>query len=540
MSDVTLENSQGMNTALQSQSLQLKTVKELTNERLNIPFVQRGYRWKSTQVLTLVEDLIAFRSSTKVPFYFFNVLSLNKDKKVFDGQQRLTTLSILLNELGLAKMQLTYDRSPQGEEVGSLDQYFRDNAQQCIKKCLCDLSQIEKQRLADNVLNAKFLIHKIPDGEENATFRRLNSGKISVSDSELIKCVLLTPQGDEPFSQTLARASEWDAMERAFHNEGFFSFITPRGTWREDDRMSILLRIAGIEPTANEKQENNHPFLAAFQRKLQEEGTSRESIWKKICSSFAELQFLFISPLWHSAIGWGVHIGKVELAPPDDSAPNHLRDSTLKQIKKMMTNCFKSIVSDDDLYHNNRDDAIKVLALFNVAICWKRGDRRYPFNRHRQVKTWSLEHIFARNQRRFENEQEFNDYCNGQAKKEASFDVYSMKREDQKEEYLKEILGDQYPTDEINGLCNLALLGQSENSSLLNGLFIEKEAKISDMILRQTGFVPPATELVFHKAYPGMDRRLPYLSNEDMNAYVKCMETTLDDFVKALEQENEV
>lgn len=520
-----------MNVTNNFQSLRLESIKELTEIEFKIPFFQRGYRWKGTQVSTLVEDLITFRPSIDVPFYFLNVLSLSVDNEVIDGQQRLTTLSLLLEQLNKDNMQLTYARSPQGG-LGSLDEYFRKKADECISGILRKLANNDIERLTENVLNAKFIVHIIPKGEEDSTFRRLNSGKISVSDSELIKCVLLTPQGDEPVSQTLARADEWDVMERAFQNEDFFSFITPRDTWKEDDRMSILLRIAGINPEQNEKQEHNHPFLAAFQRELK--NASREMLWQRICSAFAELQSLFSSSLWHSAIGWGVHLGRVELK-------SDLRSQTLQKIREITAeDHFQSIVSDDDLYHNKPLDARKILALFNVAICWKRGDRRYPFEKHRQVKTWSLEHLFARNQRAFQNEKEFKDYCNGQATEEASFEAYCKTPDDQKEMYLKTILGNQYPGDEINGLCNLALLGQRENSSLLNGLLLEKESKISEMILSQTGFVPPATELAFHKAYPKMDRRLPYLSEGpegDMTAYADCIKQTLCEFVKALESE---
>ena len=520
-----------MNVTNRYQSLLLKSIEELTKVKFKIPFVQRGYRWKATQVSTLVDDLITFRPSMDVPFYFLNVLSLSEDNEVIDGQQRLTTLSLLLESLNKGNMQLTYARSPQGK-LGSLDNYFRNNAKKCILDVLSKLAKIEIERLTENVLNAKFIVHKIPKGEEDSTFRRLNRGKIFVSDSELIKCVLLTPQGDESVSQTLARASEWDVMERTFQNEEFFSFITPRDTWKEDDRMSILLRIAGINPEPNEKQKNNHPFLAAFQRELK--NASREMLWQRICSTFAELQSMFHSPLWHSAVGWGVHLGGVELK-------SDLRSHALKKISEITAeDHFQSIISDDDLYHNKPLDARRILALFNVAICWKRGDIRYPFEKHRQVKTWSLEHLFARNQRAFQNEIEFKDYCNGQASEGASFEAYCKKPDDQKEKYLKEILGDQYPVDEINGLCNLALLGQRENSSLLNGLLLEKESRISEMILSQTGFVPPATELVFHKAYPKMDRRLPYLSEGDMTAYVDCIKNTLGEFVKALKEEGEV
>lgn len=514
-----------MNSIPETQHVQLKTVKDLTKCAFDVPFVQRGYRWKPTQISELIDDLSKFRSTPNTKFYFLHVLSLAGGTKIIDGQQRLTTLSILLQELGETGMRLNYARAP--NRFGALDEYFRSQARTYIHERVKTISSDDQQRLKETVLEAKFLIHDIPAHEETVTFRRLNSGKISVSDSELVKCVLLTPQFDEPFSQTLSRADEWDSMERAFRSDDFFSFVTPRGTWMEDDRMSILLRVAGINPLPEERESQNHPFLAAFQRELKT--NSRESLWQKMCSAFANLQFYFDSPLWYSAIGWGLHSGRVQLGPD-------IKGATLDRIREL-NSLLQRIVNDDELYYNNQRAAHAVLLLFNVAICWKRGDRRYPFAKHRSVKTWSLEHVFARNQRVFVDEKDFNEYCHGQVSS-GSFEDYQ--KAENKDIYLKMILGDQYPDGEINGLENLALLGQCENSSLLNGLFLEKEAKIAEMIVEQKGFVPPATELIFHKAYPHLDRRLAFLNKTDMDWYVHCIKTTLNDFLTSIEKADEV
>ena len=510
-----------------SEKFHLESVENLLKQEFHIPFVQRGYRWKDTQVSELLEDLLRFRVSPDMPFYFLQVLSISSNNKVIDGQQRLTTLSVLLKSLGEQGFSIKYDRAPDGR--GALDDYFRDNAQKLIGNQLQSFPKDEKERLLRNVLGAKFLIHTIPEKEETQTFERLNNGKIAVSDSELIKCVLLTPQGDEPMSQTLSRASEWDMMERTFQNDEFYSFMTPRGTWREEDRMTILLRLAGINPSTKEKQENNHPFLAAFQNQLKQ--NSREALWQKICSTFAELKACFEDTLWHGALGWGMHSTLVKLQR-DARCP--IRAEIRKKVEDIIVR-FEAATKNENLYEENPDIAKKILFLFNVAICWKRGDRRYPFIRHRMVETWSLEHIFAKNQRELASEKEFNDFCQGKIN-DGTFEQYRSAED--KTAYLKGILGEQYPGDnEVHGLKNLALLGKNENSGLLNWLFMEKEAKIGEMILEQSGFVPPATELVFHKAYPGMHRRVHYFDDNDMKVYVQYMEKTLKSFFTALKND---
>src|SRR5215472_2070638 len=73
-----------------------------------IPSFQRPYAWREEHAMALVNDLIAFmkeaESPQKLPPYFLGSIVLIKEEKlpdaeVVDGQQRLTTLTILLAAL---------------------------------------------------------------------------------------------------------------------------------------------------------------------------------------------------------------------------------------------------------------------------------------------------------------------------------------------------------------------------------------------------------------------------------------------------------
>ena len=73
---------------------------------LVIPAFQRGYSWREEQVAQLMEDLIdAWRSSLSEPYSLGTIVCTRSTGKnsnelqVLDGQQRLTTIDILLNEL---------------------------------------------------------------------------------------------------------------------------------------------------------------------------------------------------------------------------------------------------------------------------------------------------------------------------------------------------------------------------------------------------------------------------------------------------------
>ena len=89
-----------------------------SNTQYHIDFYQREYRWNQVPVLRLLDDIFykfnetyflykdlppdAHVIESKYPWYYLNTYVTNKvDGKVFivDGQQRLTTLSLILNNL---------------------------------------------------------------------------------------------------------------------------------------------------------------------------------------------------------------------------------------------------------------------------------------------------------------------------------------------------------------------------------------------------------------------------------------------------------
>lgn len=82
----------------ESNNLCIVSVREILDDNLIIPGYQRPYRWSTESALTLVSDTYsAFQN--KVSEYRIGSVVLHKiDEKmnVVDGQQRLTTLSIML------------------------------------------------------------------------------------------------------------------------------------------------------------------------------------------------------------------------------------------------------------------------------------------------------------------------------------------------------------------------------------------------------------------------------------------------------------
>ena len=503
----------------------LKSVKDLCSNSwlFRIPYYQRGYRWKSQQVKQLLEDLNTFRSSEETPFYFLQALAITKDGnecRVVDGQQRLTTLSLILEKVSARNsIRMKYDR----EANGAIDQYYKSMAANSIDIFLSSQPENWLSEFAEKVLGAHFLVYEVPKDEESATFARLNSGKIKATDSELVKCIMLTPQGDEPMEVTSARVAEWDYMERTLNDGRFHAFLARRNTWKAEDRMTLIFRYAGFIPTKTQQKNETNPFLSCVEQELKE--WTRVEVWRKIAFTFSQVRDWFLRPITYHAVGWYVHCGFA-----DSTRPLILPDVAGKM--KELVDQFMDKSNDPSLFFNDQPYARRILLLFNAAWCWKRGDRLYDWGGHREVETWSLEHIFARNQKDL-TEAEFKEFCHGC--EEADWLRYQKAKEENKgNDYLAEVLRDVYPKEEDHSLWNLALAGRNTNSALNNSLFADKSAKLDERIVGKVEFVPPATEAVFHKQFPKMSVGVRYFSEDDKKAYLKFMKETINSFMKEL------
>lgn len=84
---------------------QLNKIFNLTNYQFEIQSYQRPYAWGKDQVLELIDDLcdaFPYPLESNHPDYFFGSIILIKQEgkpnaEVIDGQQRLTTLTLLLS-----------------------------------------------------------------------------------------------------------------------------------------------------------------------------------------------------------------------------------------------------------------------------------------------------------------------------------------------------------------------------------------------------------------------------------------------------------
>ena len=230
---------------------QLIKEQEQTGKKFLVPSYQRGYRWQQVNVSDLLNDLCEFIHSDKTVYSLQPLVvysSGDNTYHVVDGQQRLTTITILLGYLGITQIEIDYE-SRKGQQVNryseehkNIDQHHVNQAYLTIKNWFESKHSEEKEsfkQLLTDSLNkrVKFIWYCTTD-DEVATFIRLNKNKISLTNAELIKAMLLKKgnfSGDSILFQK-SIAIEWNKIENTFNDEAFWCFIRPV----EDDRSTRI------------------------------------------------------------------------------------------------------------------------------------------------------------------------------------------------------------------------------------------------------------------------------------------------------------
>lgn len=234
-----------------------------------IPDYQRGYRWQPKQAIELLDDIWLFTinnyQSDHMQFYCIQPLVVDKDDEnnrydIVDGQQRLTTIYIILKCLGYdIKFGLEYQTRTNSKEylegitrrknASVTDEQTEAKIKESRKNldfyCMYQVSEAVNDWIDDHETNAsfqdfkcaflnnvQFIKYMIDKKDALDVFTRLNVGKIPLTSSELIKALLLNRSnfGEQPDLAHLKTeqgkiALKWDSIEYSLQNDEFWYFI---------------------------------------------------------------------------------------------------------------------------------------------------------------------------------------------------------------------------------------------------------------------------------------------------------------------------
>ena len=435
-----------------------------------IPRYQRGYRWTKTQVEQFCEDIYQTPEGKWNCIQPLVVKVSNGRIEVIDGQQRLTTIYLILKVLekgpGFSLKYETREESQKFlEEIGDeSEDESKDNIDFsrmfAAYKTITDFCKNnDKGRFETNLLERTKFIWYEPEGNEDSErlFSRLNTGKIPLTDAELIKATLLNKnnfQGEKSSEYVQRRqveiASEWDDMENSLHDEAFWCFLfDPVDKDRfKGVRLDVIFELwARKDDEYKKKYEEiygEHAVWKAVDDKLnpkKDDGKTNESrgegqdseksktpderataFWAEIRKLYGTLQTWYRDPEIYHYLGYllcrevrsekaiDMLVGYVKDWEKRCTKDLFVNDVLRPQVKTHLTrNPDMKEMKENDLKefsYAEYDDAKRVLLLHNVLTYLQRlkntqekyntlSPVRFPFNLYKREK-WDVEHIASR------------------------------------------------------------------------------------------------------------------------------------------------
>lgn len=268
-----------------------------------IPTYQRPYSWETEQVGELLDDLLNAMERNDQEPYFLGSIVLIKDEmdsksEVIDGQQRLTTLSMLfcvLRDLAAGAIQGGLDarvRQAGDSLLGTparfrvnlrmLDRkFFQDNVQnpdsldqflikdkagfdtdsqkqildnvKYLNDKLKELGEETRERLARYIVRYCYLVVVATEDKSSAyrIFSVMNDRGMALSPTDILKAdvvgAMQTPEDEREYGD------KWEEIEKELGRDDFESLFVnmrmiylktrPRKAWREEFQEEVLLNI---------------------------------------------------------------------------------------------------------------------------------------------------------------------------------------------------------------------------------------------------------------------------------------------------------
>lgn len=216
--------------ALIHDELKITTIKELFTMDLTLPSYQRPYSWsvKSTNTL-FIDTYEAFKDGTSE--YRIGSVILHKEStgkyNIVDGQQRLTTLSILLYCLGednQSMLKEKYGKLSNDNIVTNFGVLYRRTNELLIN---------ERQKYKDYLLNQCTIVQIVTDSEQEAFqfFDSQNSRGKDLAPHDLLKSYHLREMNSEVENLKVKIINRWENVNQDDLDDLFKNYLYPLTRW---------------------------------------------------------------------------------------------------------------------------------------------------------------------------------------------------------------------------------------------------------------------------------------------------------------------
>lgn len=430
-----------------------------------IPDYQRGYRWSASEAKPMLNDFKEFckRKKEEGEFYCLQPIVVKKKSwtkvengqtisidgyEVIDGQQRLTTLYILLKCVEFVRkvlfrkfemysikyetrlefdsqrflenidtpsedansfidfyyMRMVYESMSEWMEKN--DEYQNDIVSALLAQKIDDITGIDKAN------NIRVIWYEVTD-EEKATsidiFTRLNIGKIPLTNAELIKALLLRRSNfstSEASMKQLQISSEWNQIEQRLQNDSFWHFLC-RTSWpfKYDNRIEFIFDLMKGRSVDSEF----YFTFNAFNKELEKladnpvcttEQAKIECVWQEVKRTFQTFEEWYEDRTLYHYIGflieYGADINELMRKSLEMNKTEFLTDYIKgNKLKGLMRG-----IKLSDLSYGDKE-VKQVLLLFNILTVLQsnKSDMRFPFSKYKKEK-WDIEHISSQTDKR--------------------------------------------------------------------------------------------------------------------------------------------
>src|ERR1035437_6612174 len=498
-----------------------------------VPAYQRGYRWKE-EVKMLLNDIHEIGEGKNYSLQPIVVRKIGDKKfELIDGQQRLTTLYIILKYIKefLPKSQIKFSIDYQTRtnsrmflesidfkntniETNIIDEYFFNEATKTIIEWFGEQDDESQTAIElSSKLNRKIRViwYEVDSTEDSVSlFTRLNIGRIPLTNAELVKALFLSRNNGIDNRKQLEIATEWDIIEKELHNDSLWYFITNENPKSYPTRIELIFDLK-----AKKQKGEREKFFTFFHFDSEiKQSHEKSDIWTEIFRYYQRLKEWYENIDLYHKIGYLIASESKNLQELIDESKDITKTTFQNSLDTLIANSIDFKKDYCELSYENKTDygfIEKLLLLFNVETIRQKSDEtmRFPFDKHKQ-EDWSLEHIHAQQSQGLNKKEQWVEWLN--LHKNSLFsvdcDLDSSLIQDITDAVNDEKLtGDKFSTlfnrvttilsetgsiEYTHSLSNSALLGQSDNSALHNSTFHVKRNKI--LVMDKTSdYIPVCT-----------------------------------------------
>ncbi|CAA0100523.1 Uncharacterised protein [BD1-7 clade bacterium] len=359
--DIPLSNmfSKLQNIAASQNALTLKPIGDLLALNFFVDDYQRGYKWLPQQVEALLNDIHEF-SPGKSGFYCLQPVVVKYHEasdrnnrqacwELIDGQQRITTLGMIMRYLGSPVYSIDYktrtssttfieqflegtldyedwdaflcsqdlEHNYRSSDLDNVDNYHFFRAYRVIHDWFNSSDRFEdessRSEWLDKLLNhtrviwyaARSLNEAVGKQQSIDIFMRINSGKIPLTNAELLKALFIhhISNTHDPLLASMQQAElsqQWDDIERGLQENSFWAFLqdATKASPANATRIELLFDLVSGQFQGRSKKGGEHidPFFSFnffSQRIGQSDSAPRQEVlhyWHQIKQGYYRLR----------------------------------------------------------------------------------------------------------------------------------------------------------------------------------------------------------------------------------------------------------